>query len=590
MSGFEENSTEEVCRVWVEVASGVSLEDQFPELNQSKPSNGRKNRNTQEVSPLTEFVLATCSEAQYKDAQKRRLAEKSPSAVAATEIAASAGNVGPSQKIERNIRPKARAGAIAATNSSPLADPGDRIPVKITFSQTGTEINAPVSKLFMENPENMLKESHDLTSLAFLEEANVLAALKVRFTNEYVYTSIAGVIIAINPCKKTPIYSFEVMKSFRNTSNLNSLGSHIYKAAEEAYRNLTMKFNFKYKKAPTNQSMVICGESGSGKTESSKHIMRYLTNRSNDLEESQLPQSNENQISIEQQIMQTNFILEVIGNAKTKLNHNSSRFGKFTKVYFNTANLDPNYDGKNPPPNTNNVVGAATNTYLLEKSRVVIQSPGERNYHIFYGLVSAARQQLSFDIDQFNAEHLGIVGMDIKDFSYLAASSSDFEESKKDAGGYNSIERFEEMVKAFKSINLPEKEQRGIMEIIAGILHLGNIELQDGVGDQAFVTEKSHRHLEHAARLLSIKQDDLTNRITTQTIRVRGEIVIKKLRKVDAIVARDAISKTIYETLFLFLVGRVNNSLMQRTGDSQNSSLPWIGILDVFGFGKLSYL
>lgn len=271
----------------------------------------------EDIALPTEYVLAYCNEKELITAQRRRIAEKT-GMITEEEKELEGSSRSKLDRAKSRLSPDQ---AVAAAG-----DPGDRIVVKIYFPQNQQEINVPVSKVYQENSEKILEIANDLTTLTFLEEANVLSALKYRYTKERIYTSIAGVVVAINPCKRLPLYTNDVMKGYRNASSVNDQGSHVYKAAEDAFRNLTAKFNFSVRKFPVNQSMVVCGESGSGKTESAKHIMRYLANRSNDLDKVQVANSKES-ATIEQQIVDTNYILEAIGNAKTRLNHNSSRFG-----------------------------------------------------------------------------------------------------------------------------------------------------------------------------------------------------------------------------------------------------------------------
>lgn len=373
--------------VWVEAIHGQPIETQFAGLSEPRKTGSYASRASristvmveEDLALPTEYVPGFCSEKELLNANRRRQAEKL-GIISEEEKELE----GPSLNFKRN-----KADAILTT-----MDPGEKIFVKVFFQIVNQEFDIPVSKIFQENTDNVISGANDLTALTFLEEANVLSALKFRYTREMIYTSIAGVVVAINPCKRIPVYTKEMMMSYRSYTSISQVGAHIYKAAEDAYRGLTAQYNHNFKKMPTNQSMIVCGESGSGKTESAKHMMRYLANRSNDLDKPET--SDGKDAAIEQQIVETNFILEAIGNAKTKLNHNSSRFGKFTKMYFKTGNLDPMYDVQKALPSDNRVVGASTETYLLEKSRIVLQSKGERNFHVFYGLVGAARIQRGF--------------------------------------------------------------------------------------------------------------------------------------------------------------------------------------------------
>jgi hypothetical protein len=268
--------------VFVEAIAGQDIALQFKDNNvEKKAGTYARNRAStatggppadEDLALPTEYVAAFCSERELIAANRRRQNEKL--GIVTEE---SKELEGPSLNFQKN-KGKADASVVGGV------DPGDKIFVKVFFQALNAEFDVPVSKIFQENADNVISNANDLTALTFLEEANVLSALKFRYTRELIYTSIAGVVVAINPCKRIPVYTKEIMMSYRTYSSVTQVGAHVYKAAEDAFRGLTAPYNHNFKKMPTNQSMIVCGESGSGKTESAKHIMRYLANRSNDLD------------------------------------------------------------------------------------------------------------------------------------------------------------------------------------------------------------------------------------------------------------------------------------------------------------------
>jgi len=208
---------------------------------------------------------------------------------------------------------------------------------------------------FEPNPKH-LDGVQDMSNLIYLEGPNILHNLDVRYGRDEIYTSISKVLIAVNPYKQLGCYSPELIMQYRELATRRNTGlpSHVFSISQSAYYQMT--------KYGVNQSMIVCGESGSGKTETAKHLMRYLAySPASELDE---------KVSIEKQVLDVNPILESIGNAKTLLNNNSSRFGKFTKLIFKK--------------DYSSVLGSIIETYLLEKSRLVRQDPGKHIFSNFF--------------------------------------------------------------------------------------------------------------------------------------------------------------------------------------------------------------
>ena len=336
------------------------------------------------------------------------------------------------------------------------------------------------------------------------------------------------------------------------------------------------------------QSILISGESGAGKTETAKLVMQHLAMRhtqsaeplqtrgSGDFangttEESKASVSpftaglvsatarkRRNSSPVEQQVLQSNPLLEAFGNSSTVRNANSSRFGKFVELRFNERGQ---------------IQTAFINTYLLERSRVVQVSANERSYHIFYQIVRGASKE------QRDVLHLG--GLSVADFCYL--SSSNF----FDIQGVDDGEDFEATQRAMALIGISREEQMDAMRIVSSILHIGNINFSDAlesdsaVMDGSIVHDDSERHLKAAADLLGVTRDDLEQALTTRTIVAPDNTFRKGLSPIDAAKARDALSKTLYFKLFNWIVEAVNKNMQSEEGQDHKLS---IGILDIYGF------
>jgi myosin VI len=419
---------------------------------------------------------------------------------------------------------------------------------------------SPVSPSPPSLPQNPahLDGIADMSQLVYLEEDNVLHNMRCRYDDQKIYTNVASILLAVNPYESLPIYSEDVMHEYRGKtrSELRASEPHCFAVAEKAYQ-LMAKFK-------QNQSMVICGESGSGKTETAKVFMRYLAHITGQDEEAG------DAGTVEDQFLRSNPVLEAFGNAKTNLNNNSSRFGKFTKVLFEAETKARSRPG---------ICGSFIETYLLEKSRVVFQERGERNYHIFYellrGLDDETRQQWLVE--------------DIEVFTYL---NSHPEDDRKEVDPYrvegvDDAVRFQELRAAMSRLTIEDAEQMEMFAVVAAVLHLGNVQFDyvNDTDDDCKVKEDSKGYVEMAARLLQLTTEALEGRLTTRTIKVGMQNITKPLSPEDAEANRDGMAKSLYHGVFKYVVKRINNVLYQN--DSQETL--WIGILDVFGFESSAY-
>ncbi|KAB7505344.1 Unconventional myosin-Vb [Armadillidium nasatum] len=380
----------------------------------------------------------------------------------------------------------------------------------------------------LRNPDILIGEN-DLTSLSYLHEPAVLYNLQVRFCNQKViYTYCGIVLVAINPYEELPIYGPDTIAAYRG-QQMGDLDPHIFAVSEEAFT--------KMERENKDQSIIVSGESGAGKTVSAKYSMRFFASVGGSSDETQ----------IEKKILASNPIMEAIGNAKTTRNDNSSRFGKYIELDFTKSY---------------HIMGANMRTYLLEKSRVVFQASEERNYHIFYQLCAAAPSHE-------NLSHLKLD--DSVAFHYLNQGGSPEIEGIDDAVG------FDETCKAFSLLGISDSLQEGIFQTLASILHMGNISLEEGNGDSCVI--KNEEPLITCAELLGVSADDIKMWICNRKIVSGRDVYIKPMTLTEAVFSRDALAKHIYAQLFNWIVLQVNKCFA-----SHGKPFRFIGVLDIYGF------
>ncbi|KZC05600.1 Unconventional myosin-XV [Dufourea novaeangliae] len=372
----------------------------------------------------------------------------------------------------------------------------------------------------------------DMIQLSDLNEASLLWNLKIRYDKELIYTYTGSILVAVNPYKMFDIYGLDQVKLYEGRI-LGTLPPHLFAVGSSAYSQVTAANN-----ASANQVVVISGESGSGKTESTKLVMQYLAavNRApNNL--------------VTEQILEATPLLESFGNAKTPRNDNSSRFGKYLEVYFR--------DGV--------IVGGRITQYLLEKSRIVTQASEERNYHVFYELLAGLDQQLR--------DKYGLLTPD--KYFYLNQGGNCEIDGKSD------VQDFKALLSAMQVLGFTSEEQDTIFKILASVLHLGNVyfhrkQMRHG---QEGVEVGSDAEIRWAAHLLQVNSDGIIRALTTKTTEARNERVFTALNIDQALDARDAFAKALYSSLFSWLVARVNHIVYK--GTKQTAA---ISILDIFGF------
>ncbi|OAY54964.1 myosin-2 isoform X2 [Manihot esculenta] len=388
----------------------------------------------------------------------------------------------------------------------------------------GNFVKVSTADLLPANPD-ILEGVDDLIKLSYLNEPSVFHNLKCRYSQDMIYSKAGPALIVVNPFKAVPFYGNEIIKAYRQKL-MDS--PHVYALADTAYNDMM--------RDEKNQSLVISGESGAGKTETAKHAMKYLATLGGGTG------------GIEHEILQTNSILEAFGNAKTSRNSNSSRFGKLIEIHFST-------EGK--------ICGAKIQTFLLEKSRVVQLAKGERSYHIFYllcaGAPSILRERLNLKM--------------ASEYNYLNQSECLV------IDGVDDSLNFHKLMEALDIVQICKADQEEIFALLAAILWLGNISFHV-IGDENHVEVLTDEAITNAARLMGSSIQDLTLLLSTHKIRCGKDDIVKKLTWQQAIDRRDALAKFIFASLFDWLVDQINKSLgleKLHTGRS-------INILDIYGF------
>ncbi|XP_076015152.1 unconventional myosin-Ib isoform X2 [Genypterus blacodes] len=373
----------------------------------------------------------------------------------------------------------------------------------------------------------------DMVLLEPLSEDSFIENLRKRFDHNEIYTYIGSVVISMNPYRTLPIFTPDKVEEYRNR-NFYELSPHIYALADEAYRSL--------RDQDKDQCILITGESGAGKTEASKLVMSYVAAVCGKGQEVN---------KVKEQLLQSNPVLEAFGNAKTVRNDNSSRFGKY---------MDIEFDFKGDP------LGGVISNYLLEKSRVVKQPRGERNFHVFYQLLSGASEDT---LKKLKLER------DFSKYNYLSLDSAA-------VNGLDDAANFRTVRNAMQIVGFMEDEVQSVLELVAAVLKLGNIEFKpesrcNGI-DESRVKDKND--LKEMCELLGIEQSVLERAFSYRTVEAKLEKVSTTLNVSQAYYARDALAKNLYSRLFSWLVARINESIKAQ-GKTRHKVM---GVLDIYGF------
>ncbi|XP_043518725.1 myosin heavy chain, muscle isoform X23 [Frieseomelitta varia] len=390
-------------------------------------------------------------------------------------------------------------------------------------------------QLAQVNPPKYEK-TEDMADLTFLNEASVLHNLKQRYYNNLIYTYSGLFCVAINPYRRFPVYTHRCAKLYRGKRR-SEVPPHIFAISDGAYVNMLTNSE--------NQSMLITGESGAGKTENTKKVIAYFatvgasTKKADD--------ASQKKGSLEDQVVQTNPVLEAFGNAKTVRNDNSSRFGKFIRIHFGPS-------GK--------LAGADIETYLLEKARVISQQALERSYHIFYQMMSGSVSGL---------KEMCCLSNDIHDYYFVS-------QGKTTIPNVDDGEECTLTDQAFDVLGFTQEEKNDIYKITAAVMHMGGMKFkQRGREEQAEAdgTEEGER----VAKLLGCDCADLYKNLLKPRIKVGNEFVTQGRNKDQVAYSVGAMSKAMFDRLFKWLVKKCNETL-----DTKQKRQHFIGVLDIAGF------
>ncbi|KAL8952633.1 MAG: hypothetical protein Q9222_001472 [Ikaeria aurantiellina] len=388
----------------------------------------------------------------------------------------------------------------------------------------------------------ILEASDDLTNLSHLNEPAVLQAIKLRYSQKEIYTYSGIVLIATNPFAKVDSLYVSGMVQVYAGKQRSSQAPHLFAIAEEAFSDML--------RDGKNQTIVVSGESGAGKTVSAKYIMRYFATRESPDQPGKRAKGIADAMSeTEEQILATNPVMEAFGNAKTTRNDNSSRFGKYIEIMFDRKT---------------EIIGACIRTYLLERSRLVFQPLKERNYHVFYQMVAGASAQEKEEWGLLPVEH----------FDYLNQGASPVIDGVDDGADFNATR------KSLATIGVSLEKQAEIFRLLSALLHLGNVKVTATRTDS--VLSSAEPSLIRACRMLGVDAAEFAKWTVKKQLITRGERIMSNLTQQQAVVVRDSVAKFIYSSIFDWLVESINSGLATDEVNSRANS--FIGVLDIYGF------
>ena len=412
-----------------------------------------------------------------------------------------------------------------------------------------TSLVVPRVQVYPKNEERQARVM-DLVTLHHLSRPAILDVLVQRYSKSEIYTHSGPILIALNPYKVFPSL-YDSIAMDRARKGLGASEPHVYNVAERAYRAL--------RRNGVSQSILVSGESGAGKTETTKHVLSYLSYISSASPSVEIKEGAKVKISTtksattKEKVLASTPLLEALGNARTIYNDNSSRFGKFISVYFSE---------------TGTISGASIQTYLLEKSRLVKSKPKERNFHIFY--------QLLRGIPKDKKAKYALLGTP-ESYVYLKGSETE----PSDEEGYK------QTLEALNKLGFTAEEQDSFHRILSCILMLGNVEFRDEPKDVAIVDD---RYIKVLADFFKTKPDVITTALMQRMVTVThsmsnttnapvGSVYITKLSKVKCEQSRDSLAMLLYSRLMNWVVMKINTALK-----APKTELPFIGILDIYGF------
>ncbi|CAI2356211.1 unnamed protein product [Caenorhabditis sp. 36 PRJEB53466] len=417
----------------------------------------------------------------------------------------------------------------AGDNVTVAVGPGNEKTVKKDVIQ---EMNPP-----------KFEKTEDMSNLTFLNDASVLYNLRARYAAMLIYTYSGLFCVVINPYKRLPIYTDSVARMFMGKRR-TEMPPHLFAVSDEAYRNMLQNHE--------NQSMLITGESGAGKTENTKKVISYFAAVGAAQQETfgkkNEEASDKKKVTLEDQIVQTNPVLEAFGNAKTVRNNNSSRFGKFIRIHFSKQGR---------------VASCDIEHYLLEKSRVIRQAPGERCYHIFYQVFSDFLPNLRKDL---------LLHKPVKDYWFIAQAELVID-------GINDKEEHQLTDEAFDILKFTAVEKMECYKLVAAMMHMGNMKFKQRPREEQAEPDGTD-DAERAAKCFGIDPEEFLKALTRPRVKVGNEWVNKGQNMEQVNWAVGAMAKGLYSRIFNWLVKKCNQTLDQK-GISRDH---FIGVLDIAGF------
>ncbi|XP_058892813.2 myosin-16 [Kogia breviceps] len=409
------------------------------------------------------------------------------------------------------------------------SEQGDQVTVKTITNQTLTMKKDDIQQM---NPPKFYQVS-DMANMTFLNEASVLDNLRQRYVSMRIYTYSGLFCVTVNPYRWLPIYGARVASMYKGKKR-TEMPPHLFSISDIAYHDMLMERE--------NQSMLITGESGAGKTENTKKVIQYFASIGGTGR-----QSSDGKGSLEDQIIQANPVLEAFGNAKTTRNNNSSRFGKFIRIHFGT---------------TGKLAGADIESYLLEKSRVISQQSAERGYHIFYQILSNKKPEL--------VESLLLVP---NPKQYFWVSQGVTTVDNMDDG-----EELQVTDVAFDVLGFSSEEKIGVYKLTGGIMHFGNMKFKQKPREEQAEVDTTEV-ADKVAHLMGLNSGELQKGITRPRVKVGNEFVQKGQNMAQCQNSIGALGKAIYDKMFKWLVVRINKTL-----DTKMQRQFFIGVLDIAGF------
>ncbi|XP_050298493.1 myosin heavy chain, muscle isoform X34 [Anthonomus grandis grandis] len=404
----------------------------------------------------------------------------------------------------------------------------------------GEEKNFKKEQVTQVNPPKYEK-AEDMSNLTYLNDASVLHNLKQRYYAKLIYTYSGLFCVAINPYKRFPVYTNRCAKLYRGKRR-NEVPPHIFAISDGAYVNMLTNHE--------NQSMLITGESGAGKTENTKKVIAYFATVGASTKKPSEEQQKKG--TLEDQVVQTNPVLEAFGNAKTVRNDNSSRFGKFIRIHFGP---------------TGKLAGADIETYLLEKARVISQQSLERSYHIFYQIMSGSVP---------GVKDMCLLSNNIMDYNFVA-------QGKTTIPNVDDGEECRLTDEAFDILGFTQEEKDNIYKITAAVMHMGTMKFkQRGREEQA--EPDGMEEGEKVAKLLGVDAPGLYTALVKPRIKVGNEFVTQGRNVNQVSYSVGAMSKAMFDRLFKFLVKKCNETL-----DTKQKRQHFIGVLDIAGFEIFDY-